>query len=151
KTSPKYLASTVATCFTRPRRLVPVAVTGRRASWADSPSSFQSSASRSRRSLPCRWSFAYPSIMRHEPARGRPRPQPPARATPGSVGRLARPRTQHTRADQHDDDDAEDDPVPDERHEALGGDELHEPRDHGVTGRERDDRGEDGRAPGDVA
>src|SRR5690606_7999813 len=81
----------------------------------------------------------------------RPRPQPPARATPGSVGRLARPRTQHTRADQHDDDDAEDDPVPDERHEALGGDELHEPRDHGVTGRERDDRGEDGRAPGDVA
>src|SRR5690606_41708702 len=49
------------------------------------------------------------------------------RATPGSVGRLARPRTQHTRADQHDDDDAEDDPVPDERHEALGGDELHEP------------------------
>jgi hypothetical protein len=40
KTSPKYPSSTLATCLTRPSRLVPVGVSGRRASYSLSPSSF---------------------------------------------------------------------------------------------------------------
>ncbi len=54
--------------------------------------------------------------------------QPPAgtsRTGPPSPRRFGRVRAQHTHADQHNDDDAERDAVPDERHEALGGDELH--------------------------
>ena len=39
-TSPKYPSSTLARCLTRPSSLVPVAVSGRRMSYSDSPSSF---------------------------------------------------------------------------------------------------------------
>ena len=46
KMSPKYPNSTLATCLTRPSRLVPVGVSGRRTSYSESPSSFHSSASR---------------------------------------------------------------------------------------------------------
>src|SRR5882757_10042477 len=63
KTSPKYLDSESDWCLTRPRRLVPVVVRGRRMSYSESPSSFQSITLRiSRRSL-CRYSFAKSSIM----------------------------------------------------------------------------------------
>src|SRR5580698_3907538 len=68
KTSPKYLASQVAECLTKPRRLVPVAVMGRRMSYSESPSSFQTSASRIQRRSSWRYPFANSSIMRHEPA-----------------------------------------------------------------------------------
>ena len=44
--SPKYRASTLATCLTSPSRLVPVGTNGWRASYSDSPSSFHTSASR---------------------------------------------------------------------------------------------------------
>src|SRR4029434_1093305 len=44
--SPKYPASTLATCLTSPSRLVPVGTIGRRASYSESPSSFHTSASR---------------------------------------------------------------------------------------------------------
>src|SRR5699024_3232906 len=44
-TSPKYSASPAATCLTRPSRLVPVGVSGRRRSYSPRPSSFQSRAS----------------------------------------------------------------------------------------------------------
>src|ERR1700679_2063711 len=63
KISPKYQASEVVRCLTRPRRLVPVGVSGRRTSYSDSPSSFHSSASRIQRRSPCRYSFAISSIM----------------------------------------------------------------------------------------
>ncbi len=46
KVSPKYPSSTLARCLTRPRRLVPVGVMGRRTSYSESPSSFHSIASR---------------------------------------------------------------------------------------------------------
>ena len=45
KQSPRYAASTLATCLTSPSRLVPVDVRGRRASYSDNPSSFHTSAS----------------------------------------------------------------------------------------------------------
>jgi len=44
KQSPKYPNSTEARCLTRPSRLVPVAVSGRRTSYSESPSSFHSTA-----------------------------------------------------------------------------------------------------------
>ena len=44
----KYSASTQDRCLTSPSRLVPVPVIGRRASYSDSPSSFQTMASRAR-------------------------------------------------------------------------------------------------------
>jgi hypothetical protein len=47
-TNPKYPDSVPAVCFTRPSRLVPVGTSGRRMSYSDSPSSFQTSASRAR-------------------------------------------------------------------------------------------------------
>jgi hypothetical protein len=46
KAWPKYPASTPARCFTRPRRFVPVLTIGRRTSYSDRPSSFQTMASR---------------------------------------------------------------------------------------------------------
>ena len=51
-------ASEIALCFTKPSRLVPVDVNGRRTSHSDRPSSFHTSASRTARSLPCRCAFA---------------------------------------------------------------------------------------------
>ena len=45
KVLPKYQASTMDRCFTNPSRLVPVGVTGRRTSYSDNPSSFQTIAS----------------------------------------------------------------------------------------------------------
>lgn len=42
KTKPKYLASQIAKCLIRPRRLVPVIVSGRRASYSESPSTLSS-------------------------------------------------------------------------------------------------------------
>lgn len=45
----EYQASTIDRCLTKPRRLVPVGVSGRRMSYSDSPSSFQRSASRTER------------------------------------------------------------------------------------------------------
>jgi hypothetical protein len=58
KTSPKYLASEIDRCLIRPRRLVPVKVSGRRMSYSESPSSFESSASRIQRRSSCRYVFA---------------------------------------------------------------------------------------------
>jgi DNA-binding MarR family transcriptional regulator/GNAT superfamily N-acetyltransferase len=46
KVSPRYPNSTLARCLTRPSRLVPVGTIGRRTSYSDSPSSFQTMASR---------------------------------------------------------------------------------------------------------
>src|SRR6266536_4117508 len=68
KTSPRYRDSVCVRCLTRPRRLVPVAVRGRRMSYSDSPWSFHNITSRaSRRSL-CRYSFAKSSITENQPA-----------------------------------------------------------------------------------
>src|ERR1700722_3629381 len=58
KLSPKYRASTIDRCLTRPRRFVPVGVSGRRMSYSQSPSSFESIASRTDRRLLCRLDFA---------------------------------------------------------------------------------------------
>src|SRR5215207_1092720 len=58
KTSPKYLDSQIDRCLTRPSRLVPVEVSGRRRSYSPSPSSFQTITSRSSRSSWCRYSLA---------------------------------------------------------------------------------------------
>lgn len=44
--SPRYTASAPVMCLTSPSRLVPVGVIGRRMSYSDSPSSFQSRVSR---------------------------------------------------------------------------------------------------------
>src|ERR1039458_6385098 len=61
--SPKYRASVLDKCLTSPRRFVPVDVRGRRTSYSDRPSSFQSMTSRtSRRSL-WRYSLAKASSI----------------------------------------------------------------------------------------
>ena len=62
--SPRYRASDSVRCFTRPSRLVPVLVSGRRTSYSDSPSSLTSSDSRAQRRLSWRYSLANSSITR---------------------------------------------------------------------------------------
>jgi hypothetical protein len=46
KVQPRYPICTPARCFTTPRMFVPVGVIGRRRSYSETPSSFQSTASR---------------------------------------------------------------------------------------------------------
>src|SRR5687767_7995911 len=61
--SPKYPASTLATCLTSPSRFVPAGPSGRRKAYAESPSSFQRRASRPCCRYRCRSAFA-PGDMR---------------------------------------------------------------------------------------
>src|SRR5579859_5330688 len=70
-TSPKYLAPEYDRCLMSPRRLVPDAVSGRRMSYSERPSSFQRIESRFQCRSSCRYSFANSSITGHEPATGR--------------------------------------------------------------------------------
>ena len=99
-TSPKYRASQVALCLTSPSRFVPVTVNGRRTSYSDSPSSFQTRASRTHRKWSWRWAFATSSITAAS--------LPPGHSTPpvrphggGSGARTSRARNGPNAAPGH--------------------------------------------------